>query len=78
MTESSSSPADDPSAPPSDSDSDSDSPCINVCAIGVDGVCLGCHRTLDEIAVYSQLTADQRRAVNLRAIERGKCDDSDA
>ncbi|WP_146536377.1 DUF1289 domain-containing protein [Rubripirellula reticaptiva] len=73
MPESTSSPADDPSP----SESESESPCINVCAIGISGVCLGCHRTLDEIAVYSQLTSDQRRAVNLRAIERGKCDGSD-
>jgi predicted Fe-S protein YdhL (DUF1289 family) len=40
------------------------SPCISVCAMDADGsVCLGCFRTLDEIASWSVLDADTKRAV---------------
>ena len=40
------------------------SPCISVCAMDPAGVlCLGCYRTLDEIAVWSVLDADAKRAV---------------
>lgn len=46
------------------------SPCINVCAIDGDGVCLGCFRTLDEIAAYSSLPREGRIAVNETARQR--------
>jgi len=36
------------------------SPCVGVCAIGEDGLCEGCHRTLDEIARWSTMDDDQR------------------
>ena len=40
------------------------SPCISVCAIDeATGLCAGCLRTLDEIAVWSVLDDDERRAV---------------
>ena len=40
------------------------SPCINVCRIDpVTQWCEGCLRTLDEIAEWSVLDADERRAV---------------
>jgi uncharacterized protein len=54
------------------------SPCINVCAIGTDGVCLGCFRTLDEIARYSSLPRAGRIAVNEAARRRqsGRGDDA--
>jgi len=36
-------------------------PCIQVCAIdGESGLCLGCFRTLDEIAGWSRLTDAER------------------
>jgi uncharacterized protein len=40
------------------------SPCISVCVIipGA-GLCAGCFRTLDEIAVWSVLDASDKRAV---------------
>lgn len=37
------------------------SPCIGVCAIGPDGLCQGCARTLDEIAGWSAASFDERR-----------------
>ena len=40
------------------------SPCISVCVMDADGsVCLGCFRTLDEIAAWSVLDANARRQV---------------
>jgi predicted Fe-S protein YdhL (DUF1289 family) len=40
------------------------SPCISVCRIDdASGLCAGCLRTLDEIAVWSALDDDERRAV---------------
>ena len=40
------------------------SPCVNVCRIdGATGLCEGCARTLDEIARWSVLSADAKRAV---------------
>ena len=40
------------------------SPCISVCTMdAASGVCVGCCRTLDEIAAWSVLDADAKRAV---------------
>jgi predicted Fe-S protein YdhL (DUF1289 family) len=40
------------------------SPCINVCQMNPDtALCEGCFRTLGEIAAWSGLTADEKRAV---------------
>jgi uncharacterized protein len=40
------------------------SPCINVCTMNdATGLCNGCWRTLDEIAWWSQLDDDDKRAV---------------
>jgi hypothetical protein len=40
------------------------SPCINVCRIDdATGLCVGCLRTLDEIAAWSVLTDSERRDV---------------
>jgi predicted Fe-S protein YdhL (DUF1289 family) len=40
------------------------SPCINVCEMdAASGLCRGCHRTLDEIAAWSVLDDDAKRAV---------------
>jgi hypothetical protein len=46
-----------PSAAPS-------SPCIQVCAVsGVTGLCVGCGRTLKEIAAWGRLSEAERRAI---------------
>jgi uncharacterized protein len=40
------------------------SPCINVCRMNPDtALCEGCLRTLDEIAAWSGLTPEEKRAV---------------
>ena len=39
-------------------------PCIKVCVVdGPTGLCLGCGRTLPEIAKWARLTPDERDAV---------------
>lgn len=41
-----------------------ESPCVKVCVIHpAEGLCVGCLRSLDEIARWSAMTGDQRRAV---------------
>ena len=40
------------------------SPCISICVMDpVRGLCTGCQRTLDEIAVWSILDDEEKRAV---------------
>jgi predicted Fe-S protein YdhL (DUF1289 family) len=39
-------------------------PCIKVCMVdGQSGLCLGCFRTLPEIARWERLTDDERKAL---------------
>ncbi|MBG6079606.1 putative Fe-S protein YdhL (DUF1289 family) [Rubrivivax gelatinosus] len=47
------------------------SPCIDVCRMdAASGWCEGCLRTLDEIAAWSTMADDERRAVLDRLAER--------
>jgi predicted Fe-S protein YdhL (DUF1289 family) len=40
------------------------SPCIGVCAVsGRSGLCIGCGRTLAEIAAWGGMADEQRRAI---------------
>lgn len=48
------------------------SPCVKLCAIHpAAGICVGCHRTRDEIAAWSQMTPAARRAVMAELPARG-------
>ena len=41
-----------------------ESPCVKVCTLDArSGVCLGCGRTIDEIARWTAMTDEQRRRV---------------
>ena len=41
-----------------------ESPCVKICVIHpAEGLCTGCLRTLDEIAGWSQMTPEARRAI---------------
>jgi uncharacterized protein len=41
-----------------------ESPCVKICVIHpVERICAGCLRTIDEIAVWSRLSAAERTAV---------------
>ncbi|MEQ9546453.1 MAG: DUF1289 domain-containing protein [Marinobacter sp.] len=39
------------------------SPCVSVCALDANDVCIGCHRTGDEIMRWTRMTNDERRDV---------------
>lgn len=46
-------------------------PCIKVCAVsGLTSQCIGCGRTLQEIASWGTLTEEQRRAIMAKLPER--------
>lgn len=47
------------------------SPCIKVCQLDVQDRCYGCGRTRDELARWSGMSPDGRRAVNARVGFRG-------
>jgi uncharacterized protein len=43
---------------------DIESPCVNICTFEpVRGICLGCGRTLDEIAAWASLSGEERRRI---------------
>jgi predicted Fe-S protein YdhL (DUF1289 family) len=44
------------------------SPCINVCRME-DGLCAGCHRTIDEIARWANIGEEDKRLI-LAAVAR--------
>lgn len=39
------------------------SPCIGVCTLDAQGLCIGCLRTLNEIGAWSTLSSDERRRI---------------
>lgn len=39
------------------------SPCVSVCALDENDVCIGCNRTSDEILHWTRMTDDERREV---------------
>ncbi|MDP8985099.1 MAG: DUF1289 domain-containing protein [Pseudomonadota bacterium] len=46
------------------------SPCINVCALDSYGICVGCYRTMAEIAGWGQMNPAEQWAVLNRAAGR--------
>jgi predicted Fe-S protein YdhL (DUF1289 family) len=44
------------------------SPCVDICRLDAQGLCIGCRRTLSEIAEWSQ-ASDARRLEILSALE---------
>lgn len=49
--------------------SDPQSPCIDVCAIA-DGICIGCGRTVWEIAEWTSYSPYRRGVINRQARQR--------
>lgn len=46
------------------------SPCVSVCALDENDVCIGCHRTGDEILHWTQMSNDERREVMQEVAKR--------
>jgi predicted Fe-S protein YdhL (DUF1289 family) len=50
------------------------SPCVSVCALDENDVCMGCYRSADEITDWFMAPADEKRAILARAAERRRAD----
>ncbi|MFT7286665.1 MAG: putative Fe-S protein YdhL (DUF1289 family) [Halieaceae bacterium] len=46
------------------------SPCISVCALREDGLCLGCYRSAEEITDWFMASAGEKRVILARARQR--------
>jgi len=44
------------------------SPCIDICRLDSQGLCIGCRRTIEEIAEWSRASEARRREI-LRAVD---------
>lgn len=47
-----------------------ESPCVKVCVLDQHNVCVGCGRTLEEIAAWSRAAPEEQRAIRRAAAER--------
>lgn len=50
--------------------SNTETPCIGVCQLDQDNMCIGCFRTLSEISLWSRLSSLQKAAVMLEVKNR--------
>ena len=46
------------------------SPCVNICCLDEQDVCLGCYRTCDEITGWGAMNNDERKSVMEKVAER--------
>ena len=46
------------------------SPCVSICALDEQDICIGCHRTGDEILRWTQMSNEERREVLRKVAER--------
>lgn len=56
------------------SDSEPRSPCISVCALNMEDICIGCYRSAAEITEWSMASPAEKRAILARARERERAD----
>lgn len=48
------------------------SPCVAICALDENDICVGCHRSGKEITQWTQLTNEQKQKVMEKVREREK------
>ncbi|AZZ93430.1 DUF1289 domain-containing protein [Hahella sp. KA22] len=46
------------------------SPCVSICALDEDEICIGCHRSVEEIAGWSRMSNEQRMDVLKKVADR--------
>jgi predicted Fe-S protein YdhL (DUF1289 family) len=46
------------------------SPCVAICALDADDMCIGCYRTGDEITQWGEMDNEQKREVIKKVAER--------
>ena len=50
-----------------------ESPCISICILKDDGVCIGCGRTDTEVEQWPNYTNAEKKGVKTNALRRVKC-----
>lgn len=48
------------------------SPCVSICSLDDDDICIGCQRSVAEITRWSRMNNDERRSVLALCHERAK------
>ncbi len=56
------------------SDDEVKSPCISVCVLNQEDVCMGCYRNAEEITDWFMASPQEKRAILQRARERMEAD----
>jgi predicted Fe-S protein YdhL (DUF1289 family) len=51
-----------------------ESPCISVCVLNKEDICLGCYRSVSEIGAWSDAPPEEKRRILTRAAERRRRD----
>lgn len=44
--------------------------CVGVCTLNTDGICIGCHRDVEQISDWANASADERKEINRIAAAR--------
>lgn len=52
------------------SDTEPRSPCVSICALDVDDICIGCYRSADEVTDWFLADKQEKEAILERARER--------
>ena len=52
------------------SDTEPRSPCVSICALDVDDICIGCYRSADEVTDWFLADEEEKQAILERARER--------
>lgn len=56
------------------SDAEPASPCVSVCALDENDICMGCYRSASEITDWFMATAEEKRAILRRVDARREAD----
>ena len=48
------------------------SPCISVCILDINDICMGCYRSAEEVTDWSMASADEKRKILQQAYDREK------
>lgn len=49
-----------------------ESPCISICALDDNDICMGCYRSLDEITRWNQASDEEKKRILALSGERAK------
>jgi predicted Fe-S protein YdhL (DUF1289 family) len=46
------------------------SPCIKICQLDAGGICIGCHRSMQEIAAWASASDEEKRSILQQVAQR--------